>query len=260
MPSDQPEPSPGAETTVMLQQAAGLQPYEARYRVFIIDGAEQLSDAAANCLLKTLEEPPASVVLVLLASDEQAVLPTILSRCRTYRLRPVDRDVIAEALTSRYDVVPDRARLLASCADGAMGWAIAAAKDEGLAEARAARVETVLGLPGVSFHERLALSGRLAEEYTRRREDVFHWLDLWRQSWRDVLLIKGGRETSVVNADRLDALRRLAAGCSLQEIAGVLRQGQATSERLERNANPRLALDVLVLSVPAASPVAAAVS
>ena len=72
-------------------------------RVFIIDGAEDLSLDAANRLLKTLEEPPASVLLVLLAADEHSVLPTVLSRCWVHRLQPVSRRIIEETLTARFE-------------------------------------------------------------------------------------------------------------------------------------------------------------
>jgi len=236
-----------------LQQTAGLQPFLGAYRVFIIDGAEQLSVEAANRLLKTLEEPPANVVLALLASDERALLPTVLSRCRVYRLRPVPRDRIAEVLVSAHHLSRERARLLAGFAEGSIGWAIAAAKDEELGEARSARVGQIAELAGMPYHERLAVAGRLAEDFSKRRDEAYGWLDLLRQYWRDVLLLQGGARDAVVNADRTIALEAVAKAVTLQDAAGALRHIRATIEQLERNANPRLALDVLMLHLPVAA-------
>ena len=235
-----------------MQQAAGLQPFEGAFKVFIIDGAEHLSQDAANCLLKTLEEPPPAVRLILLTVDERALLPTVLSRCQSYQLRPLARHVIEELLTSRFQVEPERARLLASVADGSVGWAITAAQDGQVLEELAERVDEVLELPTLSIPQRLAAAERLAGEFTRRREGVYGWLDLVRGCWRDALLVKGGRSDAVVNVDRSERLEAMAESFSLAQIAGALRQAQATTEQLEKNANPRLALDVLMLSLPTA--------
>ncbi len=236
-----------------FQQAAGLQPYEGVHRVFIIDGAEHLSQDAANRLLKTLEEPPSAVCLILLTAEEHAVLPTILSRCQCYHLRPVPKEVIEGHLTSVCDVEPDRARLLAGLADGSIGWAIAAAQDEQVLEELSERVDEALELPGLSTHQRLAAAGRLANDFPRRREEVFGWLDALRRCWRDALLVKGGQSSSVINADRIESLEAMASGLSSAQIADALRQVHATSERLQKNVNPRIALDMLMLSLPALS-------
>ena len=235
-----------------MQQAAELQPFEGAFKVFIIDGAEHLSQDAANCLLKTLEEPPPAVRLILLAVDELAILPTVLSRCQSYQVRPVPRHIVEGLLTSRYQVETERARLLASLADGSIGWAITAAQDAQVLEELAERIDEVLELPALSIPQRLAAAERLAGEFTRRREGVYGWLHLLRGCWRDALLVKGGRSDTVVNVDRTERLEAMAESFSLTQIAGALRQAEATTERLEKNANPRLALDVLMLSLPTA--------
>jgi len=242
-----------------MQQAAGLQPFEGSRRVFIIDGAEHLSADAANSLLKLLEEPPAAVCLVLLATSEEEVLPTIRSRCRTHHLKLVSRQATEAVLTSGYGVDPERASLLARQADGRIGWAISAALDPRVAEDHAEQVDDVLQLPARKLQERLEVSARLANDFSRHREEVFTWLGLMRSLWRDVLLFKAGCDDTLVNVDRIDQVRSLAAGCSLPQIAEVLRETQATVDKLERNANPRLALDVLFLGLPrldGASPLA----
>ena len=78
-----------------MQRSANLPPYEGKYRVYIVDGAELLSTEAANALLKNLEDPVLGVIFLLLTANEELVLPTIRSRCRRMELRPMQIDALA---------------------------------------------------------------------------------------------------------------------------------------------------------------------
>ena len=109
-----------------MQREASLQPFEGRYRVFIVDGTELLWDAAANSMLKTLEEPPPQVIIVLLSSDGDALLPTIRSRCQTIELRPLSADVVARELSARFESSPADVEEVARLCAGRIGWAIQA--------------------------------------------------------------------------------------------------------------------------------------
>jgi DNA polymerase-3 subunit delta' len=253
LPLDQdgrPRKSIPIESIQDLQRTALLQPYEGACRVFIIDGADLLSAEAANCLLKTLEEPPAAVCLVLLAEDEGAIPDTVLSRCRTFQLRPVPRAKIEVHLQAAYETPKERAALLAALAEGRIGWAIHAAQDDGLLDDRRTEMDQIESLAGLPYHDRLDTARVLAEEFGRRREDGYHWLELTLGYWRDVALIKGAPEAPIVNIDRREALSRAAAALSFGDVAGALRQVARTRELLEKNANARLALDVLMLRLP----------
>ena len=116
------------EQVRVVQKEASLRPYEGAFRVFIIDGVDRMSDEAANSLLKTLEEPPDQVVLVLLASDASSVLPTIRSRCRRLDLRPVGVDTIADHLVTTLEVDSALAQEVARLSGGRIGWAVQAAQ------------------------------------------------------------------------------------------------------------------------------------
>ena len=72
-----------------LQKSSNLPPYEGKFKIYIIDDADLMSVEAANCLLKTLEEPPPHVVIILLTSEEKLLLPTVVSRCQRFELKPV---------------------------------------------------------------------------------------------------------------------------------------------------------------------------
>ncbi len=238
------------EQVQRLQQSAGLQPFEGRAKVFIIDGADSMTPPAANRLLKTLEEPPDTVYILLLAVDARRLLPTVASRCRRYELRPVPAPRIESALTSQHGVDSRRAPTLARLAEGRPGWAIAAAQDPEVLQARAQEMDEIAGLVNLRDHQRLAVAARMAAGFGRRRVEVGQWLHLLRQWWRDLLLVKGGRPDLAVNVDRAESLEAAAAELSLGEIAETVRTVEEAAVHLDQNVNPRLALEVLMLHLP----------
>ena len=234
-----------------IQHQASLKPYEGEHRVFIFDGAEHMSEDAANALLKTLEEPPPQVLLALLASNEEALLPTILSRCRRVELRPMPMKEIAKELMESHSLSNEEAEKLARLAMGCLGWAISAAGDPfnlggpglGVGADRRALHRTV-GRP-------IAYASELGSTSYKNRDGAIEALNLWLQWWRDVLMIKEGLGDFVYNLDRTDTLRQLAEGVTKSQAAQQVKATLQTMAALEQNANPRLALEVLMLGVPA---------
>ncbi len=243
----------GIEKMDELDRTANLGAFEGNCKIFIIDGAEQLSGNAANRLLKTLEEPPPNVYLLLVSSALERVLPTVLSRCRLHELRPVPAATLTAALAER-GCAPERAQLLAQLAEGRVGWALSAAQNPSMLEERSAALAPIAALTYEPYYRRLSFAGELAADYSKRREHVRAWLALARQWWRDMLLVKGGRGELVINMDHRDELVQTAAKLPLESIAAALRELDKTEEYLDRNVNARLALDVLMLRLPLLTP------
>ena len=233
-----------------VQREASLKPFEGSYRVFIFDGVEQLSEEAANSLLKTLEEPPAQVVLVLLASDASALLPTMVSRCQTLELRPVPASVICEFLQERNGADAASAVEVARLSEGRPGWAIEAVSGEEVLHKLDSGLATIEGLVRSGMEERFAYAADLASSMWRNREEGRQGLALWLAWWRDVLLVKEGAPGLAVYGSRLETLKSVAASLSSAQVAQALEDIQETMSHLERNVNPRLALEDLMLSLP----------
>ena len=231
-----------------LQRQAYLRPFEGQWRVTIIDGAEYLSEPAANALLKTLEEPPPNVLLVLLATNAEAVLPTIRSRCQRLDHRPLAQEAVAEALVSRWEVPTDQAAELARLARGCIGWALRAWRDATVLETRARRLERLIKVSGGSLEERFAHAGELAALLAQERTAVREVLDLWSAWWRDLLVVRAGAAAVAVQADPPTVQQ--AQGFTVQELVAALRALLRTQDLLDRNVNPRLALEELALSLP----------
>jgi len=233
-----------------LQHTASLPPYEGRKKVFIIDGAECLNMEAANCLLKTLEEPPSYVLLILLAVNDRVLLPTIVSRCQRIELGPLSCDLVERTLIEREGIAPEKARVLARLCGGGIGWAFSASAEERLLQEHAERATELLDFLTVSFEERFAYAAQLASQFGRNRQAVTEVLDLWLSLWRDLLFIRVGCADLITNIDCQERLLQLAQSYSLMQIVGFIGSIRAARWQLERNANPRLALEVLMLDIP----------
>lgn len=233
-----------------MQHSASLPPFEGRYKVFIIDGAELLSNEAANCLLKTLEEPVGKVIFILLTTNERLLPATVISRCQRLELPPLAATEVEATLNSHWGVEPPRAKLLARLSHGCLGWALSAALDGDLLEQRAERVDRLLNVIEADCEERFAYAIQLAAQFSHNRGLVQEILDLWLDYWRDLLLIKAGCGDTITNADMLATLVDQAKGYSLVQIKSFINSLQAAEEQLKQNANPRLVLEVLMLSIP----------
>jgi DNA polymerase-3 subunit delta' len=225
-----------------LQRQLSLTPNVGSRRVAILERFEQATPSAANALLKTLEEPPAYVVLVLQAPDTDSLLPTIVSRCQLVPLRPLPVPVVRRALEARWGVEPERARLLAHLCGGRLGWAVRAAADPAPLQRRGQRLEELAALLQASLVERFGYAKQLAGDLGA----AYETLDLWAGWWRDVMLLAGGAEGPLTNLDRQETLERQAAALGLQRAAALAEASRAAADRLRRNANPLLTLEVLL--------------
>ncbi len=233
-------------------------PFEGRFRVIIVDPADALNEEAANAFLKTLEEPPASAVIILVTSQEEALPMTVRSRCRRVPFAPLAVAQVAEVLERDWSVPAEEARLLARLSGGRLGWALAAVDDESVLEARTSALAEIWRMTAAGRDERFAYAGRLASLFPRDRQAVLATLDLWRDWWRDVLLVRAGlsegREEPPAGLANVDALDKLALEGTKYHMADLIRFLEAIGETrryLLDNVNPYLALEVLMLELPA---------
>ena len=240
----------GIDQVREVQREASLKPYEGRSRVFVLDGAERLSEEAANCLLKVLEEPPDQVLLVLLAEGVGDVLPTIVSRCHQLNLRSLAPSLIAEELEKRYPNSQDTIGEVARISGGRLGWALAAMSKPRLLEQRAAKLTSVEDAVRDRLEGRFTYAANLASIYGERRESVDEELSLWLGWWRDVLMVKQGVQEFATNLSRLERLQATAENLSTAQITGAIEAIQEARQHLERNVNPRLVMENLMLMLP----------
>jgi len=233
-----------------MERSASLKPFEGRNRVFIIDGAEQLSSEGANSLLKTLEEPPPNVYIILLAANEGLLLPTVRSRCQRLELRPLPITVVERSLIEQWEATPEQATVLARLSSGCLGWAVSALRDDSVIGKHAERLSALLHLTAVGRAERFAYANQLVSQFSKDRESLREVLLLWVGLWHDLLLVNVGCRDLIINIDQEELLYRETENYNLNRIKGFIESLQHALKELGQNANPRLVLEVLMLNLP----------
>jgi DNA polymerase-3 subunit delta' len=237
-----------------LTEHLGYRPFEARWRVVLIDHAEALVDTAQNALLKTLEEPPSSTVFVLVTSQPDDLLPTVRSRCPQIRFAPLSVADVASLLAQR-GIVSKDAQALAAVSGGSVESALGSAAAL-LADARAgaARLLAELAAPS-GVRARLAAAGAIAGRSTKgsaagERESLATHLRALHALLRDVgVLAERGRGALVANADLAPGLERLTSSFDRDRLVRAFAAIDRALEALDGNASPKIVADWVVLHV-----------
>ncbi len=252
-----PEISDRGKATLKIDQIRGLQQElsltatEARYKVAIIKQFDTANASAANAFLKTLEEPPNNVILLLTASEADSLLPTITSRCRTIGLRPLAIPKIDKILQDNHQVEPDQSRLLAHLSNGRLGWAIQATQEQSLLEDRETQMSLLKDVLTVSRVGRF----KLAEQLARQPETLPAILQTWLSWWRDVAMLSWqgvgtNGNSHLTNIDQLAWLQQAADLYPATNTTTCLKRTEKSLWALERNANARLVIENLFLIYP----------
>lgn len=229
-----------------LRRALALAPYEARFKVALLLRFEEANPNAQNALLKTLEEPGPQVVLVITAESAESLLPTIVSRCEVLRMRPLLPEQVSEGLQTNWGAPEDQATLLAHISGGRPGYALDLFRKPEHVEQRSVWLDD---------HARLLESNRVerfayAERMVKKRDALLQVLSVWLSLWRDVMLRAAGASAPVANPDRLEEITKLAADHGMDTARGAVSAIDRTMESLDKNVNPRLAIEVLMLDLP----------
>ncbi len=231
-----------------LQRDLNLASYEARTKVAILKRFDTANMNAANAFLKTLEEPPNNVVLLLTAVEADTLLDTITSRCRALNLRPVPTDLIEQSLATRWRVRGERANLLAHVADGRIGWAVQAAQDDSVLDIR----QTYLAQLEEALQNGRVARFSLADKLAKKPEELPTILKTWLSWWRDLLLLTqmNGQKTTLSNIDQQAGLVERAQQWTADQALTSLQQTNSALWQLARNANTRLVIENLLLTYP----------
>ena len=240
----------GIDAVKEVIHRVSLNPFEGLSSVVIIDGAESMSDEAANALLKTLEEPPPNTMFLLLTANEDAVLPTVRSRCQSMNLMPLPKNQMVERLIENNQVTPELADQLFRLSRGCLGWAIGALEDNQVLEQRQADLEKMQETLDAGLETRFTYANEVASLFGSDRDAAKDLLVLWLRWWRDLLLIKEGAEEFLHNADHTESIKTQASSLDTTEIVRFINRLMQTLSNLDSNVSPRLAMEVLMLNIP----------
>ncbi len=230
-----------------LQQFLSFKPFVAPLRVTVLANAERMTEAAQNCLLKTVEEPPSGTVLILTTAFPDHLLPTCLSRCQVVPLAPVSRAALTNWLKDAHGV-GEEAERVASLAQGRPGWALRAVAEPQWIATLERWAEELSALAFADADAILTYSARFgqgpAAEQRRVAAEALGAFTAW---LRDAVLVQTGMADVSLPGDRHVALQSWAGRVPLGQLTATLAAAQRTRLLIDQNVNPRLAMEIMLL-------------
>ena len=238
-----------------IQDPIAYKPFEGRWKVFVVEDADRMSEGAQNCLLKTLEEPPPHSLLVLVAARIEPFLDTVVSRCQVVRFRPLSPEQVAGVLASKAELDAATARVLARLSEGSPGRALRYHREGSYATARWLLGELRTMPPAGEFAVAGELLDRAKQQGSRledAREGLRPVLALLTLACRDLLLRASGYGAELlVWGDASTDLLALGEGLDAPRARRLVERTLEARDQLDANANIKLLLENLVLALAA---------
>lgn len=234
------------EIREQLVDTMDIKPYKSDYKIYIIDEAELMNDNAQNAILKTIEEPPAYGIIILLTSNIDKFLPTILSRCIILNVKPIRERDILDYLQKEMNVSEERAYFCLDFAQGNLGKAIKLACNDEYSQI----VESVVGvLKNIQDMdvEDLAVAVKQITDFKLSIDD---YLDLMMMWFRDVLMFKvTGNLDKLLFKNQYSFLKKQAGVLSYKAVDDKINAIEKAKKRLDVNANFEVTLELLLLTL-----------
>ncbi|MFC1698702.1 DNA polymerase III subunit delta', partial [Candidatus Omnitrophota bacterium] len=221
-----------------LQREIALKPFEGRCKVFTILQAQCLTEQAANSLLKTLEEPPGSSLIILTVTDLNQLLPTIISRCQIIKLSLISQEELKRILAQRFKLNEALVHFLAAQAEGRIGQALSL-QDRDIISAKNRLIERA----GSATHKSTA-----ADLFdSKDRQDLSVKLTFLLNWYRDILIQKVGlSERYIINLDQIERIKTEARLFNLDQLNQLITKINQAYRLIEQNVNPKIALEVML--------------
>ncbi len=223
-----------------------IRPYSSYYKIYVIDEAEKLTVQAQNALLKTIEEPPSYVVILLLTTNLDALLPTILSRCIQLKLKPLPDSVVREYLIQSEQVPESEADVYAAFARGNLGKAIHLAKSD---EFRQLYQETIALLKHIKDADISELLDYIRSMKENGR-DLYELLDFLQMWYRDVLMYKTTKDLNLlIFREEYSIIKSMSTLSSYEGLEAILEAIDKARVRLDANVNMELVMELMLLTM-----------
>lgn len=228
-----------------IQEQMKFKPLEGRWRAVIIDGADKMNDQAANALLKTLEEPSASNILILISSRPYSMPATIISRCRHMRFNPLPTTAVTRFLVEQNGMDQQKAGLLAGLSGGSIGKAL----ELDLEDIAAYRAEILQLLMNTQKDDPISLLN-LASFFSQDKKKIKQGLDIINSCFRDALVLKETRKNEMlINQDKSSFITILAQRLSGEQILRNISLIERAWETIEQNVNKTLTLETMAFKL-----------
>lgn len=223
-----------------------IKPYSSPRKIYIIQEGEKMTAQAQNALLKTLEEPPAYAVILILTTNMDALLPTILSRCVVLNMKPVRDDLVKKYLMEELQIPDYKANVCVAFARGNLGKARQLASSEEFDHIKEEAVSMLKYVQDMEINEMLAAIKKI-QEYKFDVEDYLDILAIW---YRDVLLFKATNDANhLIFKEEIQYIKKCADRCAYEGIEDILKALDKAKSRLKANVNFELTMELLLMAI-----------
>lgn len=222
-----------------------LRPYQYPYKIFIVENADTMTIQAQNALLKTIEEPPEYGLFILLSNNYTNFLPTILSRCVMFRLKPLRVGIVSEYLINKLELDVEKAYMYALYSQGNIGRAVEMAASEEFAEMREMAVNLTVNL----FEHDLTAIFSDVEKLSLYKNDIQQLLDIIYLCYRDATVVKAinNSENFLIQKDKKYLIEKIASKASLKSLVKKSEAVFETKMKLKQNASFQMAMEAMLL-------------
>ncbi len=229
-----------------LNDTIQIKPYSSAYKIYLVDEAEKMTVQAQNALLKTIEEPPSYAVILLLTTNPDAFLPTILSRCVQLKLKPLKDVVVKEYLIQSLGVEESQAEIYAAFARGNLGKAIHLAESEDFKRMYDEILHMLKHLKEADISELLDYIHKLREENL----DIYSCLDFMQMWYRDVLMYKTTKDINLlIFKDEFSTIKSMSTVSGYEGLERILEAIDKARIRLDANVNTELVMELMLLTM-----------
>ncbi|MDO5425839.1 MAG: DNA polymerase III subunit delta' [Eubacteriales bacterium] len=223
-----------------------IKPYSSPYKVYIVPDAEKMTIQAQNALLKTIEEPPAYAVILLLTTNSSVFLPTILSRCVMITMKPVPDEQVRQYLMEHVQIPDYQADICVAFAQGNIGKGVQLASSETFQEIKAAALNLAMHIPDMEISE----INQNVKDVSVFKVDIQDYLDLLAIWYRDALYFKAAKDVNgVVFKEHINTIVEQTSKASYEGISRILEALQKAKQRLNANVNFDLTMELLFLTI-----------
>ena len=229
-----------------INDTVAVKPYSADYKIYIVDEAEKMNVQAQNALLKTLEEPPEYVVIILLAENDQVFLPTILSRCITMRLQPVSDEKVAAYLREHFELDEHQIDVCTSFAQGKVGKARDLATSDEFSQLLSVMLDTVMRIDDMEEFE----FGDIVKSVSEYKLQIYDFFDLMMIWYRDVLYYKATADVNkLIFKDKIYDIKRQSDRSSYNGLEKIIKALEIARARIRANVNFDLTIELLLQTI-----------
>lgn len=234
------------EIRTQLINDAGIMPYAGPYKIYIVPDAHLLNAPAQNALLKTIEEPPSYVVVILIVDNKDVILPTILSRCVTINFMPLPDKDVAKYLIEKQDIPDDEALMVAAFSQGSIEKAVNIAVSKEYSEKKEKLISILREIDEVTIAEVV----NYAKENGGDKEFFEDLLWVCRCWYKDVLMLKATADLNgVLFKDEYKYLKKQASNYSFEDVEKITQAIDKAGLRYKANVSLETIIELLVLTM-----------